>query len=292
MYKLISAGFDRLGKSLCFKIYLAFGVIYSVSDILLRLWDIRMIKAAADSGELTYDGYTVNADSILFDSAMTMLFAAAVFTAIFLGREHSDGTMRNKLIVGHGRNAVYLSNLVVCTAANIAALLSSFVTALALGVPMMGTDFTAEEIVLNAVCILAASIAVTSFMVMGAMLIHGRAAITAALLLSIFAFLLTATYIEEKLDAPEYYSDYSLITYENGKIREEKTENRKNPYYVSGTQRQVMEFLNEALPVSQLHRMASTGESAMSAVSPVSDGVVLILTTGAGMLIFKKRNIK
>lgn len=229
MYKLISASFFKLRKSLCFKIYLLFGLVYGVSNVVLHYLDVEMIKIAVSVGEVTADGYTMNADSVLFDSAMTMLFAAAVFTAIFLGREHSDGTIRNKLIVGHGRSAVYLTNLIVCVAANTAGLLLALCTTLAVGVPLLGTDFTAGEIAVRTVCIVTASIAVTALTVTGAMLIHSRAAITAVLILSVFAFLFAATYIEERLNTPEYYSDYEMITDENGETRIEKTGRKKIP---------------------------------------------------------------
>ena len=46
-----------------------------------------------------------------------MGLVAAVFISLFVGSEYSDGTIRNKLVVGHSRMRIYLANLIVCSIA-------------------------------------------------------------------------------------------------------------------------------------------------------------------------------
>ena len=43
----------------------------------------------------------------------------SAFCSLFVGAEYSDGTIRNKIAVGHSRAAVYLANLVTCSAAGV-----------------------------------------------------------------------------------------------------------------------------------------------------------------------------
>ena len=40
-------------------------------------------------------------------------FFIAIFTSLFVGAEYSDGTIRNKIVAGHSRKNIYLSNLIV-----------------------------------------------------------------------------------------------------------------------------------------------------------------------------------
>lgn len=297
MFKLISAGCYRLRKSLCFKIYIEFGFLYGIFNVLLRYFDVMRIElyvseGVIESSEPILEMYENNLDSILFDSAMTLLIFAAVFTALFIGREHSDGTMRNKLIVGYGRSAVYLSNLIVCIIANVSCLFIALSVTMALGIPLLGTSFTFTEIVIRIGFMIAANIAVTALMVFGAMLIKSKAAMCATLLISVFAFLIVSIAVSQSLEAPEYYNDYEMVMGEDGEYSVEMNEGVKNPYYISGVRRQIYEFIDESLPISQLYHMAASAETPNTAIALISDGVILIAVTGAGILIFRKKNIK
>lgn len=62
----------------------------------------------------------------------------SVFCSLFIGTEYSDGTIRNKIIVGHTRTAVYLSNLVVCMTAGVFICLSCVAASLLVGIPLLG----------------------------------------------------------------------------------------------------------------------------------------------------------
>ena len=43
----------------------------------------------------------------------------AAFCSMFIGTEFSDGTMRNKLIVGHRRREIYFTNFLTCALSGI-----------------------------------------------------------------------------------------------------------------------------------------------------------------------------
>lgn len=200
--------------------------------------------------------------------------------------------MRNKLIAGHSRGTVYLANLTVCVIANVTAMLLAIGTVLAVGIPIMGTNFTPEYIALCIAFMIAANIALTSLFVFGSMLISSKAASCVTLILSFLILFFFSTYIDSKLNYPEYYSGYTMKTDENGKPRFEEFENIKNPYYISGNQRKIYEFLDKNLPVSQLYHMASDGEAPVSAFPLAADAAVLVFFAGAGILVFRRKNIK
>lgn len=58
-------------------------------------------------------------DGCLFEGLPLMGLVSAIFTSLFIGSEYSDGTIRNKLVVGHSRMRIYLANLIVCSIASI-----------------------------------------------------------------------------------------------------------------------------------------------------------------------------
>lgn len=76
---------------------------------------------------------------------------------------------------------------------------------------------------------------------------------------------------------------------ESGQMKTEKAE--PNPNYVSGTKRELYEFINEFLPGGQSFKIAQ-----MSSESPerlmIYSIVIIVLTTGAGVWIFKKKDLK
>lgn len=60
--------------------------------------------------------FLLNQTSMSFDFLIFLSFQCigvltSIFFSLFLGCEYSDGTIRNKLIVGHQRNSIYLASL-------------------------------------------------------------------------------------------------------------------------------------------------------------------------------------
>ena len=65
------------------------------------------------------DGEIWTMDYTLFIYVILAPILASVFTALFIGNEHSSGAMRNKLIAGHRRGCIYLADLLVSCCAGI-----------------------------------------------------------------------------------------------------------------------------------------------------------------------------
>ena len=288
MNRLVSAGFSRLFNSLCFRVYIIFAVLYSTTNIFSRYYDIERMKSYSDTN-MSAQSYTI--DSGAFDCAMTMVFATAVFIGMFIGREYSDGTVRNKLTVGHSRGGLYLSNFIICAAANVMGIFAALTLTLGIGIPLIGTALTVQEILCFILTILLASLAVTAVFTFISMLISSKSAQTAVLILGSFIMLFVTIYINESLSAPEYYSEYVISTTIDGETVIEEGNQIKNPFYITGNKRKVYEFFDEFLPVSQLYRTANSTQTDLTKCA-IYDIIILIAVTEAGVLLFCKKDIK
>ena len=115
-----------------------------------RLWRDKIfwlaLTAMAAAGQFCFwarfqsfrEGYAAPLEDPFMVYVPVAAIVLSALCALFIGVDYSDGTIRNKLIAGHGRASVYLSNLVVCLAA-VAILCAAFMlTYLAPGIPTYG----------------------------------------------------------------------------------------------------------------------------------------------------------
>lgn len=272
MSRLVSAGFQRLFKSLCFKIYLIFSAGYILTVIILRP-----------------DYYPI--DAFAFSGPVLITLAAAVFTAMFIGREYSDGAIRNKLAVGHKRIVIYLSNLIVCAAANAIALAVYFIVTFGVGIPAAGIDMPFSSAAALSLCAFIALTAVSAVFLFISMILSSKAATAPILILSVSFMMGAASHIQSRLNQPEYYGGMELVMSEDGEFKLQDVEKTKNPNYLSEDARKVYEFLNDFLPFSQLYRIAENQLISLP-LSAAYDAVVIVLFTGAGILLFAKKDLK
>ncbi len=284
MAKLVISDFSRMAKSLCFRIYMGFAAIYGVITVLSEY--ISLCNAQNM-------GFDVNfaIDRLAFNGLLAIMFAAAVFAGMFVGREYSDGTIRNKLVVGHGRFGIYLSNFTVCAAVNVLALLINLIAVFSIGIPLMGIDMSAGEAAVNIVISVIAIVSITALFIFIAMLVKSKASALVILLLFTFFMFGATSFVDSLLEEPEYYGGMELVATEDNGFEYRMAEQEKNPYYLEGDARKAFEFLNDFLPSSQLYRIASLNAPEL-AKTAIYDIIVLIAVTEAGILLFRKKDIK
>lgn len=274
MNKLLSANFARLKKSKCFWACLLFLVGYT-----------SLIQISTWYSKVKYD-LIATPDYGMVNFFVVAGITQAIFCSLFLGTEYSDGTIRNKLIVGHSRPSIYLANLITCSAGGILMSLAGLAAGAITGLPLLG-GFAAPLSLLAT--ILTEFLLVTAYSALFtllAMSCQSKAAVAVINLLLAFLLLFAGAYINARLNEPETYPDYTMS--EDGEMAEEGE--IENPNYLRGTERQVYEFLNDFLPGSQSQQMA--GLAPVEWLWPVSSGLIVIAATGAGILIFRKKDLK
>lgn len=284
MGKLIISEGLRMTKTLCFRIFMIFCAAYGAITVISEYIDVTGMRGRGFEVDLAVD-------YVVFSGCITVFAAGAVFAAMFIGREYSDGTVRNKLVVGHGRCGIYLANFILCAAANVGAMLLNFLVTLVLGIPLLGMKMSVGELMFSVLMSIIACIAVTSLQVLIPMLIGKKAAAAAAAIIFIFFGFGVTSFVDSRLKEPEYWSGMEMVITEEGEAAFKEQENTKNPYYLDEDTRKVFEFIDDFLPTSQLYHIASL-ETPELAKTVVYDIIILIAVTEAGILVFRKKDIK
>lgn len=282
MNKLLSANFARLWKNRPFWVSMILMLVSGIYFPVSAYFDMKRFETQ------------YKLDERLFFFVIFIGIILSVFCSLYVGTEYSDGTIRNKLMIGHTRTAVYLANLMVCTAAGIAMCFVSLTVSVTVGIPLFG--FLQDGILKTALfllCSLGVTVAYTAVFVGIAMLVHSKTMIAVVSILGAFILLIAAFHIQSSLEQPKMWDAYTYMSDTGELITDEAM---PNPNYLSGTKRAFYEFLRDFLPGGQSMQIAEGSIEAGDIEKPGSlllyDAVILIVVTGAGIAVFRKKDIK
>lgn len=286
MSRLIKANFSRLFKSGIFKLYTAFSGGIGIFAVLMRYVDYQ--QNIEHYNTIPPEYHTV--DGIAFIGIMYLLFAIPVFVGIFLGTEYSDGTIRNKLVVGHKRSGIYFANLIVCASGTLIGAGLNLLINFTLGTALCGLEvLKANDIIKTTLYTFIALISATAIMVLISMIINSKAGASVSVIIITMIMFFATIAIENRLAAPEYYEGYSFLDEGTGEIIEIPEE--KNPHYLEGTKRKVYQAVYDVMPTSHIYEYAML--VADKAVKyNAYDGIILIATTALGIILFRKKDLK
>ena len=279
MSRLTGANFMRLWKDHCFWSCVTFMVSFGAFMVFFEYY------------MLCRSGYGTALDGISLGCSNFMGFIVAVFGSLFWGTEYSDGTIRNKLVIGHQRHTVYLSGLLVNFAAVLLFHGIYVATVFLVGIPLLGFSGSIGVELLFRLALLSVLMDLTfsAIYTFLAMINQNKAKVTAVSILSAFVLLLLSGYIHSALSEPKTYDAYIEVTDKGYVISHEGTE--ENPYYLEGTKRKVYEFLRDFLPSGQGVQIAERSADHMGQRLLYSC-LIIVCTTGVGMLLFEKKDIK
>ncbi|MBP5608730.1 MAG: ABC transporter permease [Lachnospiraceae bacterium] len=230
-------------------------------------------------------------EGYLLSGFITLVLLAAVFISSFLGSEHQYGTLRNKIAVGHERLKLYMSSFIVCYIAVMIMYVFVWLLTGILGTLLLG-GFTgsAKELFGLLLISLLAFTMLTALFVLAGLCIHSKSMSSVAAVIGAFVIIVAGVMTVQILSSPEYIAAESipvqlLSEYEPADGDPSLV---KNPDYVGGSKRKMIEIIHKLCPVSQIIS-ASEGIDAEKILIPVAETAVLM---AAGMLIFKKRDLK
>ncbi len=274
MSKLLSANFIRLKKDKFFWIGIAFMFAAGVFFPVMRYADMKQT------------GTINNIDNGFFGCALFIGIIMAVFCSLFIGTEYSDGTMRNKIVIGHKRTSIYLANLITSAIVSIAMSIMFFLPYLCIGVPTLGFfEMDIKLVLLFSLAALMLAVAFSSIFTFASMLSHNKAITAIICILLAFLLLFAGAWINQMLSEPK--TNIELVMTETG----QKHEELPNPKYLDDKERNIVQFFYDFIPGGQGIQCMS-----LDAVNiewlPLYSLIIVFLTTGAGVIFYKKKDLK
>lgn len=263
MNRLLIANFMRIKKNKLF--WVLCGVMALVSLIMV----FTAISNHAD----------------IIDGPMCMFvipveIAMAIFISIFFGTEYGDGTIRNKLVVGHDRRQIYCANLITVVVCGLVLSAAYMLPIVILGFPAVALP-TVKSVQIVAVGVLTL-FAFCSLFTMVSMMYSNKAGATVINLVLAFLLLLIAFLLISYLQAPEFHIVHGI----DGSM-----EKVRNPMYVSGIRRTILQILCDLLPGGQAVQFTTGTFSPLWALPLYSVGVCAACTA-VGIIVFYRKDIK
>ena len=277
MRKLITANFFRFRKD---------RFSWCVVGIIVVLSLVNVFNSARSYEAMAASGYIRSLDDYYFNQARLIGAFLALFISMFLGTEFSEGTIRNKLCIGHKRDEIFLSNFISC------AFVSIVLTAMWLLISglLFGLIGPLEMEVSKFIgCIFVAVGFAVSFAALYTVIgsLSSNKAMTIIYTFSVFIILvMAASALYDRLGEPEMNEGMQLIGTQLVEM-----EPTPNPLYLSGMIRTVCEVALELLPTGQallLSDVAIEYPVRAIALSVVFTTVTLLV----GGMLFKKKDIK
>ncbi len=279
MGEVMSAGLFRLKRD---------KVFWACMVLMAALAAVMMANSCRVCRGLAAEGYSVDVGAYYFQLAPAVELCMGVFTGLYLGTDHSEGALRNRLIVGHSRREVYLAGLGMAFAGALcftaAWLLGGGGAALLLGWDLwrMGAGQVALYILVAA----ASALALAGVLAVVGMMTEKKSTAAVASILMVLALLAVATWINAQLSEPEMNSGF-IITVAGMELAEPTP----NPRYVSGALRRLYELLLEILPSGQTVLLAE-GAVARPGLQLGASLIIAVFSGAAGMALFEKKDLK
>ena len=289
MIKLLRSEFIRLFKSKIFYLGNAFMFGFALFLLIARWYDMKLVP-----------DYTAIPDELLMTGASCIGIVIAVFIGSFIGSDYKNGTIRNKLTVGHNRISIYFSNLIVCAAASLIMHMVWIVVILIFGPVFIGKFvMSPSNIILLIFVSFFAVLVFTCVFLLTCMLISSKSVSSVTAIILSVVFLMLASAIFYKIEQPEYIdSAKSVVMDDDGNITGVDMVREKNPQYLRGAKRKFYELLNNALPNNQIMQL---GDNEMAKDEKIPSNIryfplyslaLIVVTTASGVLVFRKKDLK
>lgn len=282
MSRLLRAGFVRLFKDKIFWICNAVMLIYSL-DITLDTY----------FASVKFDWYSPEMDDFVFRFLAYGGILYAVFCALFIGREYSDGTMRNKLVIGHKRLDIFLSTLIVSSVGCVIMTLFYILPAALIGIPTIGWFKKPFQLIfITFIALLILAVAYAAMFTVLALMNSNKSVNAVISIVLVIGLLMAGATMYNALNEPEFYSPATVMEMnDDGEIAAVEAPEMPNPYYVSGFKRQVYQILADVSPGGQSAQLTSLYSENPEKLALWSVVLTAVLTA-VGVLLFSRKDLK
>ncbi len=278
MSKLFRANLVRLKKSKSLWICMAVTILFSAGFCLSQYRE-------------KINGYDVGPDTVFFSPYIVVGILIAIFCSLFIGTEYSDGTIRNKLVVGHSRNSIYLVNFMTCCVAGFLMILAYLAVTCALGIPLLGPlRIDIQTTLLWLLVGVLLTVAYAAIFNILSMLNQNKALVAVISVVLAFLTIFLFAYLYGRMNEPEFITPLSL-TVNDGKTVYQQSESVPNPDYLNDSQRARFQFVMDFLPTTQAGQLAAR-DVPHAGLMLLYSGIIIVVTNAAGMFFFQRKDLK
>ena len=278
MCNLLSANTARLKKNKPFIVSIFIMIIYAIVAFVYA-------KMQEANGSIAFDTVFLNGYGLGGFIAFPGIILS-IICSIFVGTDFSDGTLRNKIVVGKSRSKIYFANFLTC--AGIGVFLNIVYSAIIcmIGLPLLGgIEMPIKSflfIILDGIFMIVAYAAIYNMITM--LTKDKTTAVVIGLVLTIVSMFLSL-YLMMRTFEPEFVTQATMV---NGEIVEEVVRNSK---YLGENARQVVQVIIDVLPSGQsvqLSHLTAPNIQFMYLYSLI----IIFVSNFVGVSVFKKTNLK
>ena len=236
---------------------------------------LAMLGLSLGFVSMQYSGmdYVVALDRVVFIPISFYGVIAAAMVSLFVGEDFSDGCIRNKIVAGRSRSAIFISHLIVCCVTCMVIYLLMLTVTISMGLALFENNVTTKKLIhFVALGMLTCMIYACIYCALTMLIGEKTQGVVICMIIS-FALLFAALHTNQIV------------------VQEPMKNGLPNPHYVSGVKRYVYEWLHDLNPTGQAAQLSS-----MDCQSPlrwvVSNVMWFVLSIGLGSIIFTKKNIR
>lgn len=277
MIKLLNAGFTRLRKSKLFWLLSIFSIGLALFMIYTSYKDMKVY------------GAIIETEQLMLNYSTMIGVVISIFTSLFLGVEYSDGTIRNKIIIGHKRINIYLSNFIITTIMSLFSYILFILIITVIGIPLFGeVTISISKLMMLLGSIFATIVAYSSIFTFIAMISSNKTITAIVSIMLAFSLMILALSWLNILQAPKFIESASMTNKDTGSFEMIK---EKNPKYPSKSKRKVYQTMLNINPAGQMFQIAGRTTINLKILPLYSLGILVIFTS-TGLVLFKRKNLK
>lgn len=270
MIRLLKAGLFRLKKEVLFWIFIF---------LTIGLAGYGLIKCSSVE--------SVSFDNVVNEFIMYIGLFIAIFVSIFVGKEHSQGIIRNKIIVGHSRLSIFVSNLIISIAVSILCEAIYLVIVISLGTYLFGQlQITSSQFLLSMVDTILIIISFCSIFNFVAIICSDITVSTTICMVLFIAMFIAQAALSLTAFSTKYLPNTTFD--ENGDII---TTQEPDPNYPGDEKVKQARILYLLIPQGQAMEVGSNDIELLSQM-PIYSIIVTSIVNFLGIYIFYKKELK
>lgn len=230
----------------------------------------------------------INSEEIdsLFNFTAIMGLTISIINSLLIGSDYNDGILRNKVIIGNKRTAIYLSSLINTFISSLFQIIAYIIPYILLSL-LLGNKCALSLNTCLLLCIISILITfsyASIYTLISYIIGNKTTGAIICIILAICMEFMTLT-LYSRLMEPEMYDEYVHV--ENGAmVTEEAVENSN---YVSGIKRTIYEEILKIIPSGQSIIIMESNKSNVKYI--IYSSLIIVFTSLGGIIIFNKKSL-